>query len=69
MSELKFKDISTEDFRVYEYADMTITINEPKELNVSKSGGHRVLDGAGVSHYMAPGWRHLYWKANPPFSF
>lgn len=69
MAELKFKDISTEDFREYEYPDMTIRIENPRELNVSKSGGHRVLDAEGISHYIPAGWRHLRWKANPAFSF
>jgi hypothetical protein len=69
MSELKFKDISTEDFREYEFPDMTIRIENPKQLNVSKSGGHRVIDGNGESHYVPSGWRRLHWKAEPPFSF
>lgn len=69
MSELKFQDISTEDFREYEFPDMTIRIENPQKLNVSKSGGHRVIDGEGESHYIPNGWRHLHWKAEPPFSF
>lgn len=69
MSELKFSDISTEDFREYVYPDMTIRIDNPTELNVAKSGGHRVLDAEGISHYIPTGWRHLRWKANPAFSF
>lgn len=69
MSQLKFSDISTEDFREYVYPDMTIRIDGPKELNVSKSGGHRVLDSEGISHYIPSGWRHLRWKATPAFSF
>jgi hypothetical protein len=40
MAELKFSDISTEEFREYEYPDMTIRIDNPKEMNVSRSGGH-----------------------------
>ena len=69
MAELKFEDISTEEFRCYEFPDMTIRIESPVELNVSKSGGHRVLDKEGISHYIPNGWRRLYWKASPPFSF
>lgn len=69
MSELQFKDISTEDFRMYEFPDMTIRIDKPKQLNVAKGGGHRVLDAEGVSHYIPTGWKHLSWRANPPFSF
>ena len=69
MSDLKFVDISTEEFRCYEFPDMTIRIESPLELNVSGSGGHRILDKEGRSHYIPKGWRRLYWKANPPFSF
>lgn len=62
-SGLEFSDISTEKYRTYEYPDGgTITIKNPTDLNVSKSGGHRVLDSQGVSHYIMPGWRHLYWE-------
>lgn len=70
---LEFKDISTELYRIYEYPDgKQIKIKLPVQLNVSKSGGHRVLDSAGMSHYIPVGWRHLYWKVKPgmkPFSF
>ena len=69
MSDLKFMDISTEEFRCYEFPDITIRIDNPKELNVSKSGGHRILDASGISHYIPKGWRRLYWKADPAFSF
>lgn len=70
---LDFMDITTELYRIYEYPDgKTIKIKLPVQLNVSKSGGHRVLDNAGMSHYIPAGWRHLYWKVKPgmkPFSF
>jgi hypothetical protein len=69
LTEVKLKDISTEEFREYMYPDYTIRIEKPLGLNVSKTGGHRVLDGEGISHYIPSGWRHLRWKANPPFSF
>ena len=63
-SENKFTDISSESYRQYEYSDgYKITINNPQWLHVSKSGGHRVFDGSGVSHYITPGWRHLMWEA------
>ena len=50
-TELKFTDISSEDFR--EYADASgvfYRIDKPLWLAVSASGNHRVLDAAGVSH-------------------
>lgn len=63
-SGLTFVDVSNELFRVYSWKDGSkVTINRPLKLNVSKSGGHRLLDGMGISHYVAPGWNHLYWEA------
>jgi hypothetical protein len=63
MSELKFNDISSEVYRTYEWAGfVTVKILDPLTLNVSKSGGHRILDAKGVSHYIPSGWIHLYWE-------
>jgi len=63
-SGLEFLDISSELFRVYEYPDGTeVTIYEPLLLNVSPTGGHRVYDLTAMSHYVAPGWVHIYWSA------
>jgi hypothetical protein len=61
-SGLDFTDISTEEYRVYEFPDYKVQIQTPTHLNVSKNG-HRVLDADGISHYIPFGWRHLYWKA------
>lgn len=63
-SGIEFKDIASEEFRCYEFLNgSTITIKEPLSLNVSSSGGHRVLSKDGISHYIPSGWIHLYWKA------
>jgi hypothetical protein len=64
----KWADISTEKYRVYEFSDKSIRIDEPLTLSVSQSGGHRVFDAFGVSHYIPSGYRHLYWqvKDNQP---
>jgi len=63
---MEFKDISHEIYRSYEFPDKsTVIINEPLELNVSASGGHRILDEKGVSHYVPPKWIHLSWKSKP----
>lgn len=63
-SELTFKDISTEQWRDYIFeSGFTITINLPLRLNVSSSGGHRVFDSDGISHYIPAGWKHLKWKS------
>ena len=64
-SELTFTDIGSEMYRTYVFeSGMTITIKQPQQLHVSKSGGHRVWDINGKSHYIAPGWKHLYWEVH-----
>ena len=63
-SGLEFNDISSEEYRIYEWGDgETIKIQKPTHLNVSKSGGHRIFDDNGISHYIPSGWKHLSWKA------
>jgi len=70
---LTFSSLEDEQYRVYSFADGSeVRIEKPQALNVSKSGGHRVLDGEGVSHYIPAGWNHLYWKVfegQPNFAF
>jgi hypothetical protein len=70
---LKFNDISAELYRVYHFPNgEAVRIDMPQSLNVSKSGGHRVMDDAGISHYIPGGWIHLVWenKADlPAFQF
>lgn len=66
----QWKDISTEDYRVYHFPNSeTLKIVKPVKLNVSESGGHRILDSAGVSHYIPTGYLYISWLAEPPFSF
>lgn len=60
-SKMVFENITDELYRVYVFPDMEIKITEPLFLNVSKSGGHRVLDSAGNSNYIPSGWRRIYW--------
>lgn len=73
---MEFKDISNEFHRTYTFFKegqlVKITIDLPMKVNVSESGGHRVLDSQGVSHYIPSGWIHLEWKVvkdTEPFSF
>lgn len=64
-SGLQFTDISSEAWRRYDFpSGMTVMIKEPQFLNVSKSGGHRLLDGDGTSHYIPGGWHHLSWRSH-----
>ena len=63
-TDLEFADISTEMWREYRFlGGETIRINRPLRLNVSESGGHRIFDAEGVSHYIPAGWIHLQWVA------
>ena len=63
-SGLEFKDISSETFREYTLANgAPLRIDQPLQLNVSASGGHRVFDASGMSHYIPKGWLALKWQA------
>lgn len=64
LTDSTFTDISSEEWRVYTWeSGFSVTINLPLYLHVSGSGGARVLDDAGVSHYIPSGWKHLAWRA------
>lgn len=65
-SGLEFVDISSEHYRTYTFpGGRSVTIDEPLKLNVSDSGGHRIFDRQGLSHYVPPGWLQLTWEAKP----
>ncbi len=77
---LEFKDLSDEQYREYVFPNGSVVrINNPKGLNVKAppagtigGGSHRVLDEAGLSHYIPAGWVHLSWKVKEgrsPFAF
>jgi hypothetical protein len=62
-SDLEFADISSELWREYRFVGgEAVRIHGPLKLNVSASGGHRVFDDSGVSHYIPAGWIHLMWQ-------
>ncbi len=61
--EAEFNDISGELFRQYEFpSGQIVRIERPLWLYVSKSGGHRLIDAEGRSHYIPSGWGHLWWE-------
>lgn len=63
-TDLEFKDISSERYREYRFrGGDVVRIEAPLKLNVSESGGHRIFDAEGVSHYIPAGWIHLSWVA------
>jgi len=66
-TDLEFVDISSEEYRVYNFAAENgyisdVKITKPLRLNVSENG-HRIFDAQGISHYVPKGWIHLFWKA------
>ena len=61
-SKLKFSDISSEAYREYHFSGGVVRVDNPIALNVSKVGGHRIVDGSGASHYIPKGWFHLKWE-------
>ena len=61
-SGLNFQDISSETERTYLFSNgISVNIKNPTKLNVSDSGGHRIFDESGTSHYIPAGWIHLFW--------
>ncbi len=71
-SDLEFADIDTEESRTYHFPGVSFTIVAPLKINVSPSGGHRIFDASGISHYIPSGWVHLEWKTKenqPNFIF
>ena len=67
---LEWKNIDHEHYRTYEFpGDITVTIQDPVLLNVSNSGGHRILDANNVSHYIPYKWIHLYWETKDHNAF
>ena len=59
----EFADISTELYREYVFAKgERVRVDSPQWLNVSPSGGHRIIDGQCHSHYIPPKWIHLHWQ-------
>lgn len=65
-SDLVFSDISSEAWREYHFeSGAKVRIDGPQRLHVSDSGGHRIFDSQGLSHYIPKGWIHLIWETKP----
>lgn len=65
------KDISTEEWREYDFGGRVYRIESPRQLYVGVTT-HRVVDSSGLTHCIpAPGINGcvLRWRANPPVSF
>jgi len=71
--DLKWKNIDHEVYREYSFAIdgkiIRVRIHNPVLLNVSKSGGHRILDVDDVSYYIPFKWISLIWETNDNIAF
>lgn len=67
--DLEWKSIEHEIYRVYVFENGKIKIENPVKINVSKSGGHRILDKKNISHYIPYKWIHLYWETDDNNAF
>lgn len=68
---MEAKDISSEEWREYDFGGRVYRILAPRELYVGTTT-HRVVDLAGITHCVpAPGQVGcvLRWKADPAVSF
>lgn len=62
-SGLDFIDISSEEYREYNFgSDGFVKIRNPMKLHVSENG-HRIFSANGDSHYIPKGWICLTWKS------
>ena len=70
-TDMDFCPIYDEQDRTYTFpGGDKITIYTPLCMFVSASGGHRVVDSQGDSHYIPSGWIHLTWHSyRKPFAF
>jgi len=73
MTDLQKSDISSEEYREYDFGGRVYVIPKPKTLYVRPGGStHRVVDASGITHCLpAPGVNGcvLRWKADPAVSF
>lgn len=64
-------DISSEEFRIYTYANGgKFRITKPVTLYLLNGGGHRVVDAEGVTHRPERNYVGISWKPKkdqPPF--
>lgn len=65
-----WKNIDHENFRVYVFpCGCKVVIDHPLKINISESGGHRILDIDNIAHYIPSGWIHLFWETNDDIAF
>ena len=60
---MSFSSLESEEQRTYIFPKGDkILIEEPVALNVSRSGGHRIITASGKVHYIPTGWIDLVWE-------
>ena len=70
INKLIFNSTENEQWREYVWGDgYVLRITEPLWVNVSKSGGHRVIDKAQRCYYVASGWRYITWEGKGDFTY
>lgn len=66
---LEFSNISSEAYREYTFnGGETIRVENPLYVNVSKSGGHRILISNTETVYIPPTWLSLNWAVKKGFA-
>ena len=61
---MSFNSLESEEYRIYFFPKgEERRIDYPVAINVSRSGGHKIIDGDGITHYIPKGWIELVWKA------
>lgn len=78
LDKLEWKNIDHETYRTYIFPTYRtyifpnaepVIIDEPVMLNVSESGGHRIIDKKDVAYYIPSGWVHLFWETIDDVAF
>ena len=65
-TDLKFTDISSEEYRIYTFLSTNgnlsqIKITDPQWLNVSETGGHGIVNSVDECVYIPTGWISIHW--------
>lgn len=57
---LEFKDLQTEQWRVYHYPNgYAVRVDNPVRMHIAENGDHRILTSDGRAHVIAYGWVHI----------
>jgi hypothetical protein len=68
--DLEWKNIEHEVYRTYHFSSGNVlTIDDPDLIHISKSGGHRIVDGNGKSYYIAPKWDYFVFETDDDNAF